>query len=47
VPSVALLDDLDRWNLVVFLDKLPADLSTLMQATFDGTAHITSAGASL
>ncbi len=25
VPSVAFLDDLTRWNLVVFLDKLPAD----------------------
>lgn len=26
VPSIAFLDDLTRWNLVVFLDKLPADL---------------------
>jgi RES domain-containing protein len=25
VPSVAMLDKLDRWNLVVFLDKLPSD----------------------
>lgn len=25
VPSVAFLDDLTRWNLVVFLEKLPAD----------------------
>ncbi|MBA2276714.1 MAG: RES domain-containing protein [Chloroflexia bacterium] len=25
VPSIAFLDDLTRWNLVVFLDKLPAD----------------------
>jgi len=25
VPSVAMLDRLDRWNLVLFLDKLPAD----------------------
>jgi RES domain-containing protein len=25
VPSVALLDRLDLWNLVLFLDKLPAD----------------------
>jgi hypothetical protein len=28
VPSVAFLDDLSRWSLVVFLDKLPADPST-------------------
>lgn len=25
VPSVAMLDQLDRWNLVLFLEKLPAD----------------------
>ena len=25
VPSVTMLDKLDRWNLVLFLDKLPAD----------------------
>ena len=25
VPSVAFLDDLTRWSLVVFLDKLPSD----------------------
>jgi RES domain-containing protein len=25
VPSIAFLDDLTRWNLVIFLDKLPAD----------------------
>ncbi len=25
VPSVAMLDRLDHWNLVLFLDKLPAD----------------------
>lgn len=25
VPSVAMLDDLTRWNLVLFLEKLPAD----------------------
>ena len=25
MPSVAMLDKLDRWNLVLFLDKLPAD----------------------
>ena len=27
VPSSAFLDDLTRWNLVIFLDKLPADLT--------------------
>jgi RES domain-containing protein len=25
VPSVAMLDRLDRWNLVLFLEKLPSD----------------------
>jgi hypothetical protein len=25
VPSIAFLDDMTRWNLVIFLDKLPAD----------------------
>lgn len=25
VPSVAMLDKLDRWNLVLFVEKLPAD----------------------
>jgi RES domain-containing protein len=25
VPSIAFLDDLTRWNLVIFLDKLPAE----------------------
>ncbi len=28
VPSIALPDDLTRWNLVVFLDKLPVDAAT-------------------
>ena len=27
-PSVAFLDDMSRWNLVVFLEKLPADTSS-------------------
>lgn len=31
VPSVAFLDDLTRWNLVVFLDKLPADPQAWIQ----------------
>jgi RES domain-containing protein len=25
VPSIAFLDDLSRWNLVIFLDKMPED----------------------
>jgi hypothetical protein len=25
VPSIAFLDDLTRWNLVVFLDKMPKE----------------------
>lgn len=28
VPSVAFPDDLSRWNLVVFLDKMPTDTSS-------------------
>lgn len=28
VPSIAFLDDLSRWNLVVFLDTVPIDIST-------------------
>jgi RES domain-containing protein len=28
VPSIAFLDDLTRWNLVVYLDKLPDDTTT-------------------
>lgn len=31
VPSVAFLDDLSRWNLVVFLDKLPASPRSWIQ----------------
>ena len=32
VPSMAFLDDLERWVLVVFLDKLPADPSRFITA---------------
>ncbi len=41
VPSVAFLDEPPRWNLVVFLDKLPADVSTFMTARFYRTMRIT------
>jgi hypothetical protein len=34
VPSVAFLDDPARWNLVVFLENLPADISTVATASF-------------
>jgi RES domain-containing protein len=40
VPSVAFLDDPSRWNLVVFLDKLPADLTSYMSATFYRTVRV-------
>jgi hypothetical protein len=33
VPSIAFLDDLTRWNLVVFLDTLPVDTSTWITRT--------------
>lgn len=33
VPSIAFLDDPTRWNLVVFLDALPADTSTWITHT--------------
>jgi RES domain-containing protein len=42
VPSVAFFDDPSRWNLVLFLDKLPADVTTYMSATFYRTVRITS-----
>jgi RES domain-containing protein len=40
VPSVAFLDDAERWNLVLFLQKLPADLSDFITATPVGTFHV-------
>lgn len=33
VPSVAMLDRLDRWNLVLFLDKLPDDPQRFIRST--------------
>jgi RES domain-containing protein len=40
VPSVAFLDDPSRWNLVLFLDKLRADVTTYMSATFHRIVRI-------
>jgi hypothetical protein len=31
---VAFLDDAERWNLVIFLEKLPPDVSTFMTAKY-------------
>jgi RES domain-containing protein len=42
VPSVAFLDDPARWNLVLFLEKLPPDLSMFIEATPAGTFRIES-----
>jgi RES domain-containing protein len=41
VPSVAFLDDPARWNLVLFLEKLPRDLSSVITATYDGVFRLT------
>ncbi|MBI2940425.1 MAG: RES domain-containing protein [Chloroflexi bacterium] len=35
VPSVAFLDDLTRWSLVVFLDKLPGDPRSYVTSVTD------------
>jgi RES domain-containing protein len=40
VPSVAFLDDPARWNLVLFLEKLSADLSQIVTATYDGIFRV-------
>lgn len=41
VPSMAFLEDLSRWVLVVFLEKLPADPSTfLTNVEADGVFHV-------
>jgi RES domain-containing protein len=40
VPSVAFLDDPSRWNLVLFLDKLPLDVTNYMRATFYHTVRV-------
>ena len=42
VPSMAFLDDLDRWCLVLFLEKLPTDPETFLPSVRpDGSFHIT------
>jgi RES domain-containing protein len=33
VPSIAFLDDSTRWNLVLFLEKLPRDLNDFIRVT--------------
>ncbi len=40
VPSVAFLDDLDRWNLVVFLEKLGAPLDSVATARRIGAFRV-------
>lgn len=40
VPSVAFLDDPKRWNLVLFLEKLPSDLTSFITATRDSIFRI-------
>ena len=40
VPSVAFLDDPARWNLVLFLEKLPRDLREFITVTPKGTFRI-------
>lgn len=40
MPSVAFLDDASRWNLVLFLEKLPQDLQRFMTASFYRTIWI-------
>jgi hypothetical protein len=37
---VAFLDDPARWNLVLFLEKLPRDLREFITVTPAGTFHI-------
>lgn len=40
VPSMAFLDDPTRWNLVLFLEKLPRDLTTFITAAYDGAFRV-------
>jgi RES domain-containing protein len=40
VPSMAFLDDATRWNLVLFLEKLPSDLATFITAEYAGTFRV-------
>jgi RES domain-containing protein len=41
VPSIAFLDDPSRWNLVLFLEKLPSDLSEWIAATYESAFRVT------
>jgi hypothetical protein len=40
VPSVAFLDDPTRWNLVLFLEKVPQDLNAFVSVTPAGTFRV-------
>jgi hypothetical protein len=40
VPSMAFLDDPIRWNVVLFLEKLPRDLHEFISVTPAGTFRI-------
>jgi RES domain-containing protein len=40
VPSMAFLDDSTRWNLVLFLEKLPAYLTEFVTATYDSSFRL-------
>jgi RES domain-containing protein len=40
VPSVAFLDEPNRWNLVLFLEKLPKDLSSVITVHSEGMFEI-------
>jgi hypothetical protein len=40
VPSVAFLDDASCWNLVLFLEKLPADLTDFVTVRNAGTFRV-------
>jgi RES domain-containing protein len=41
VPSMAFLDDLEQWCLMLFLEKLPADVREFLpNVTIDGTFRI-------
>lgn len=42
VPSIAFLDDPSRWNLALFLEKLPEDLTTFIGVTREGTLTLMS-----
>jgi RES domain-containing protein len=40
VPSMAFLDDPTRWNLVLFLEKLPRDLAAFITVAYDSTFRL-------